>query len=74
MTDILIPSDPSSGFRRRLTATVNLLNLFIYSYVAATACQSIRKYEKQTAISTQNLAILLDQQRRHTHQQHYSYE
>lgn len=62
MADMLNPRDPASGFKRRLTATVILLNLFIYCYVAATAYQSKHKYQKQTAISTQNLAILLDQQ------------
>lgn len=62
MPEITTPRDPSFGFKRRLTATVILLNLFIYGYVAATAYQSKRKYEMQTATSTQNIAILLDQQ------------
>lgn len=62
MNDIINPRDHASGFKRRLTATVILLNLFIYCYVAVIAYQSERKYEKQVAISTQNLAILLDQQ------------
>jgi len=62
MADKVTSSIPASGFKRRLTATVIFLNLFIYGYFAATAYQSLRKFEKQTAISTQNISILLEQQ------------
>jgi PAS domain S-box-containing protein len=62
MADALSSSNTSTGFKQRLTISVVLLNLIVYSLVAATLFQSRAKYDAQTAISTQNISTLLEQQ------------
>ncbi len=50
----------SAGFIKRLTIIVILLNLLVYGFAGLTLYQSRIKYEKQAAVTTQNLARVLD--------------
>jgi PAS domain S-box-containing protein len=60
MSDMIKSIDSLAGFKRRLVATVILLNLLVYSLAGLSLYQSRIKYEKQAAVSTQNIASILD--------------
>jgi len=58
----LRPDDSSAWFKNRLTTVVVFLNLLVYCLVVVSLFQSRTKYEKQAAVTTQNLARVLDYQ------------
>lgn len=53
-------SQSLAEFSQRLITTVVLLNLLVYGLAGLSLYQSREKYEKQAAVSTQNLANVLD--------------
>ena len=55
-------TDSSAWFKKRLTTIVIVTNLLVYCLVGVSLYQSRTKYEKQAAITTQNLARVLDYQ------------
>jgi PAS domain S-box-containing protein len=52
--------DTSAGFKKRLTITVIVLNLFVYSLAGFSLYQSRIHYEKKACVSTQNIANVLE--------------
>ena len=53
-------TDSSIGFKNRLVMSVILLNLFVYSLAGISLSQSRDNYEKRAAVSTQNIASILE--------------
>lgn len=60
MSDMTDATNSQAGYIWRLAITVILLNLFLYGLTGMTLYQSRVKYQREAAVSTQNLARVLD--------------
>jgi PAS domain S-box-containing protein len=61
MTEKIIFNDSLSCFKKRLVISVALLNLLVFSLASFSMYQSKINYEKQAAISTQNISKIINQ-------------